>query len=167
MYVGESERAIRQAVQARPDAMPSIIFFDEIDSIAGARSASVELRAQATGLNVLTTLLNEMDGFENMEGVLVLAATNRPQTIDPASYGRAGSTSWCMFLPRRSRPACHFAGVAAKKRIPSTGVDIDALARQIEGFSGAEIKAICATAGEAAVMRFLEESEASKRDQHG
>ncbi|RMZ80844.1 hypothetical protein DV737_g2833, partial [Chaetothyriales sp. CBS 132003] len=68
-YVGESERAVREVFRKSRAASPSILFFDEIDSIA---------------LNVLTTLLNEMDGFEPLRNVFVVAATNKPESIDPA-----------------------------------------------------------------------------------
>lgn len=166
MYVGESERAIRQLFKRARDAMPSIIFFDEIDSIAGARSGFGGTASSSHGgLNVLTTLLNEMDGFENMEGVLVLAATNRPQAIDPALL-RPGRFDKLVYVPPPDEAARRaiFAGVATKKRIPGAGIDVDALAQRTDGFSGAEIKAICATAGEAAVERFLGEGAAGSKE---
>ena len=77
MYVGESERATREIFRKARAASPSIIFFDEIDSIASRNKGSGDL-------NVLTTLLNEMDGFEELKGVLVVAATNKPESIDGA-----------------------------------------------------------------------------------
>ncbi|KAG9975153.1 AAA-domain-containing protein, partial [Aureobasidium melanogenum] len=79
MYVGESERSVREVFRKARAAAPSIIFFDEIDSIGSERDSS-----GTKGLNVLTTLLNEMDGIESLKGVLVLAATNKPEVLDPA-----------------------------------------------------------------------------------
>ena len=77
MYVGESERAIRDIFRKARAASPSIIFFDEFDAIASPSNQKSELK-------VLETLLNEMDGFEELRNVFVVAATNKPQAIDPA-----------------------------------------------------------------------------------
>ncbi|KAH9827725.1 ATPase family associated with various cellular activities (AAA), partial [Teratosphaeria destructans] len=77
MYVGESERAVREVFRKAKHAAPCVIFFDEIDSMGAERDGT-------KGLNVLTTLLTEMDGFETMRHVLVLAATNKPDLLDPA-----------------------------------------------------------------------------------
>jgi SpoVK/Ycf46/Vps4 family AAA+-type ATPase len=86
MYVGESERATREVFRKARAASPSIIFFDEIDAIASNRSSSSSSSSSGKGgeLNVLTTLLNEMDGFEPLNNVFVVAATNKPAAIDPA-----------------------------------------------------------------------------------
>ena len=80
MYVGESERAVRDIFARARAASPSIIFFDEIESIGSKR----ERGGRSNGVNVLTTLLNEMDGIETLKGVTVLAATNQPQALDLA-----------------------------------------------------------------------------------
>jgi AAA family ATPase len=87
-YVGESEQKIRDVFRKAREAAPSVIFFDEIDSIAPNRGSGHE------GLNTVATLLNEMDGVEAVKKVLVLAATNRPDAIDPALLrpGRLGAT---------------------------------------------------------------------------
>src|SRR4051794_33635100 len=80
MYVGESERAVREIFARARAASPSIIFFDEIESIGSKRESG----GRNSGVNVLTTLLNEMDGIEALKGVMVLAATNQPQALDLA-----------------------------------------------------------------------------------
>ncbi|KAL1866109.1 hypothetical protein VTK73DRAFT_4902 [Phialemonium thermophilum] len=167
MYVGESERAVRRLFERAREAAPSMIFFDEIDAIAGQRhgfghSGTSSGRSGAGsshgGLNVLTTLLNEMDGFETTEGVLVLAATNRPQALDPALLrpGRFDDLIYVSPPDRRAREAI-FRGVAARRRL-LLGNDIDAaiayLADATDGYSGAEIKGICAAAGRAAWARY-------------
>ncbi|KAE9972619.1 hypothetical protein BLS_001911 [Venturia inaequalis] len=87
-YVGETEQKIRDIFRKAREAAPSVIFFDEIDSIAPNRGSGHE------GLNTVATLLNEMDGVEAVTKVLVLAATNRPDAIDPALLrpGRLGAT---------------------------------------------------------------------------
>lgn len=167
MYVGESERQIRQLFQRAREAAPSIIFFDEIDSIGGQRSGfgssgSSSTGSGGSGLNVLTTLLNEMQGFEQTQGVLVLAATNRPQALDPALL-RPGRFDKLIYV----RPPNEAARVAIFRKFKATrnaapDVDIDQLARETEGFSGAEIARICSDAGLSAWWR-----DAKSRDGQG
>lgn len=153
MYVGESERQIRQLFQRAREAAPSIIFFDEIDSIGGQRSGfgggggATSGGGGGSGLNVLTTLLNEMQGFEQTQGVLVLAATNRPQALDPALL-RPGRFDKLIYV----RPPDEAARVAIFRKFVATrnaapGVDVQELARETDGFSGAEIARICSDAG--------------------
>ncbi|KAK3687636.1 P-loop containing nucleoside triphosphate hydrolase protein [Podospora appendiculata] len=167
MYVGESERAIRRLFQRAREVAPSMIFFDEIDAIAGQRqgfgSGAGGGKGATTshgGLNVLTTLLNEMDGFEALQGVVVLAATNRPQALDPALL-RPGRFDELIYVspPDEEARRAIFKGVAARREM-NDDVDIDKLARDTEGYSGAEIKGICAVAGIAAYDRFYKSLDA-------
>ncbi|ODV64979.1 AAA+-type ATPase, partial [Hyphopichia burtonii NRRL Y-1933] len=81
-YVGESERTIREIFRKARAASPSIIFFDEIDAISGDRESGAATTSSAQ--HVLTSLLNEIDGVEELKGVVIVAATNRPTEIDPA-----------------------------------------------------------------------------------
>lgn len=82
MYLGESERAVREVFRKARAASPSIIFFDEIDALSASRDSGREGGGGGGGkTNVLTTLLNEMDGIEDLKGVTILAATNRPEII--------------------------------------------------------------------------------------
>ncbi|KAK0643558.1 P-loop containing nucleoside triphosphate hydrolase protein [Cercophora newfieldiana] len=158
MYVGESERAVRALFQRAREVAPSMIFFDEIDSIGGQRHGfghgGAAKGGTTSGLNVLTTLLNEMDGFEALQGVVVLAATNRPQALDPALL-RPGRFDELIYVspPDEEARKAIFRGVATKRRMHSD-VDVEALARETEGFSGAEIKGICAVAGVEAYDRY-------------
>lgn len=161
MYVGESERAVRRLFQRAREVSPSMIFFDEIDSIAGQRSgfshssSTSSSSSSGSGINVLTTLLNEMDGFEALHGVVVLAATNRPQALDPALL-RPGRFDELIYVspPDEAARRAIFAQVAARRAMHAD-VDVDRLARETEGYSGAEIKGICAAAGVAAYDRFV------------
>lgn len=145
MYVGESERATREVFRKARAASPSIIFFDEIDAIASrGRSGS--------DLNVLTTLLNEMDGFEELRNVLVVAATNKPQNIDPALM-RPGRFDNVVYI---GPPDFEARKEIFQKRLEMIGYerrvgldeDIAEFVNSTDGFSGAEIVAICQTAGE-------------------
>lgn len=148
MYVGESERATREVFRKARAASPSIIFFDEIDAIASRGKSGSDL-------NVLTTLLNEMDGFEELRNVLVVAATNKPQNIDPALM-RPGRFDNVVYI---GPPDLEARTEIFQKRFerfayePRTGVEGDArhFASLTEGFSGAEIVGICQTAGEFAM----------------
>ncbi|KAI9695238.1 MAG: hypothetical protein M1820_008757 [Bogoriella megaspora] len=142
MYVGESERAIREVFRKARMASPCILFFDEIDTIAGVRDSSAH-----NSLHTLTTLLLEMDGIESLKGVLVLAATNRPEIIDPALLrpGRLGS--WQYISPpnlnaRRQIFQLNTTGVPLHD-----DVDLGILAEATDGYSGAEIVQICQEAG--------------------
>ncbi|RDA85404.1 hypothetical protein CP532_1943 [Ophiocordyceps camponoti-leonardi (nom. inval.)] len=159
MYVGESERAVRTLFERARAASPSIIFFDEIDSIGGQRGgpsgggggggpSSSSSSSRSTGaVNMLTTLLTEMDGFEALTGVLVLAATNRPEAIDPALL-RPGRFDQLLYVgppdqaAREDVFAVHLRGLSL-----SPDVNVKDLARRAEGFSGAEIRAVCNEAG--------------------
>lgn len=162
MYVGESERAVRRLFERAREVSPSMIFFDEIDSIAGQRhgfgsaGGSGGATTSHGGLNVLTTLLNEMDGFETMQGVLVLAATNRPQALDPALL-RPGRFDELIYVgpPDLEARTAILAGVKGKRRL-APDVDVAALAEATEGYSGAEIVGICRSAGRVALMKGLD-----------
>ena len=157
MYVGESERAMRTLFARAKAASPSIIFFDEIDSIGGQRgpgSGSGGISRSTGAVNMLTTLLTELDGFEALTGVLVLGATNRPEAIDPALL-RPGRFDKVLYVGPPDQPAREaIFGVHLRGLDVSPAVDIAELARLAEGYSGAEIQAICTEAGQAAEDRF-------------
>jgi AAA family ATPase len=156
MYVGESERAVRDVFARARAASPSIIFFDEIESIASKR----ESRGQNNGVNVLTTLLNEMDGIETLKGVFVLAATNQPQSLDLALV-RPGRFDKLVYVGPPD-----LAGREAILRVIqrtmglADDVDIPRLAVLTDGYSGAELVGICQTAGN----EVLEKSEETREE---
>lgn len=171
MYVGETERSIRNLFKRAKDASPSIIFFDEIDSIAGpSRSGGGAGASAGGGVQALTTLLTEMDGFEKMGDVFVLAATNKPDSLDPALV-RPGRFDQAIYVPLPDAPAREaiFANKARELRFtasptttanttgtegegssnsndssgPGLGLDLAELARETDRYSGAEIAGIC------------------------
>lgn len=151
-YVGESERAVREVFRKARQAAPSIIFFDEIDALAVARGEANE----AGGDRVLTSLLNEMDGIESLNGVVILAATNRPDVIDPAVM-RPGRLDRLIYVrppdleARRSILLIQLANMAV-----DDDVDLDTLAELTDGFSGAEIVSVCQEAGLLAMNEDIE-----------
>lgn len=150
MYVGESERATRDIFRKARAARPCIIFFDEIDAIARRASGSSEL-------NVLTTLLNEMDGFEELRDVLVVAATNKPQSIDPALL-RPGRFDNLVYIgpPDRDTREAILRYRFEKFRFDDEvreGEMVGRFAEMMNGYSGAEVVAITQMAGELALKR--------------
>ncbi|KAF2204992.1 cell division cycle protein 48 [Delitschia confertaspora ATCC 74209] len=154
MYVGESERAIRDVFRRARTAKPCIIFFDEIDSIGKSREKS-----QDSGLNVVTTLLNEMDGIEALKDVFIIGATNRPDILDSALI-RTGRFDAHIHIglptPEARRQIFE---IHTRKRPLAADVDLDFLASQTEGSSGADIKGLCAVAVEAAISDYEQNPE--------
>lgn len=156
MYVGESERSLREVFRKARAARPSIIFFDEIDAIASRRSSTSQ-----GGVNVLTTLLNEMDGIEELRNVLVIAATNKPDVLDPALM-RPGRLDNILYIgPPDFEARKEILRIWSGKSVVHSEVDLDELASRTEAYSGAEIVSICETAGDAA----LDEEEETDQEQ--
>lgn len=148
MYVGESERAVREVFRKARQAAPCIVFFDEIDAIGSERESG-----GTKGLNVLTTLLNEMDGFEAMKDVLVLAATNKPEVLDPALL-RPGRFDEHVYVGLPTADARREI-LKMSLKVPVDLTNIDDLVTTTEGYSGAEIVAICTSAKRCAVRRMM------------
>ncbi|WVF67432.1 hypothetical protein IAT40_002188 [Kwoniella sp. CBS 6097] len=149
-YVGESERAVRDIFRKARAASPSIVFFDEIDALGSARSDD------HTHSGVLTSLLNEMDGIEELSGVTVVAATNRPDVLDSALM-RPGRLDRILYVgapdlaTRKDIFKIRLASMAVEP-----GVEIDELAQIAEGCSGAEVAFICQDAALAAMNEDLD-----------
>ncbi|CDO92161.1 unnamed protein product [Kluyveromyces dobzhanskii CBS 2104] len=160
-YVGESERAIREIFRKARAASPSIIFFDEIDALSPDRDSG---SGTSAANHVLTSLLNEIDGVEELKGVIIVAATNRPDEIDPALL-RPGRLDRHIFVgPPDYDARLQILKKCTKKfDISSTKVDLKALAECTEGCSGAEVVLLCQEAGLAAIM---EDNDASNVKQH-
>ncbi|WWC71496.1 uncharacterized protein I206_105454 [Kwoniella pini CBS 10737] len=149
-YVGESERAVREIFRKARAASPSIVFFDEIDALGSARSDD------HTHSGVLTSLLNEMDGIEELSGVTVVAATNRPDVLDSALM-RPGRLDRILYV---GAPDLETRKDIFKIRLATMaiepGIDIEELARIAEGCSGAEVASICQDAALAAMNEDLD-----------
>ncbi|GAB7349883.1 hypothetical protein MBLNU459_g0576t2 [Dothideomycetes sp. NU459] len=159
MYVGESERAVREVFRKARAAAPSIIFFDEIDSIGSERDAS-----GTKGLNVLTTLLNEMDGIESLKGVLVLAATNKPEVLDPALLRPGRFDSLFYISPPNESARKEILRIRTRSVPLDSDVDLDRLAQRTVGYSGAEIVEICLEAARSTMRRRVKVTETSAKD---
>ena len=141
MYVGESERSLREIFRKARQAAPCIIFFDEIDALASARSSGRE--DSGVGGRVLSQLLTELDGIEELRGVLVLAATNRPDLLDPALL-RPGRFDIQVETPLPDRAArAKVFEVHIRGRPVEAGISPEWLSGETEGFSGADIEGVC------------------------
>jgi len=158
-WVGESERGIREIFRRARQASPCVIFFDEIDSIAPIRGAGGET---AVTERVVSQLLTELDGMENMRGVVVLAATNRPDMIDTALL-RPGRFDKIIQIPLPDKESRKSILAINAKEIPivndpkSPGyVDIEKIAEVTDGLSGADVAAIANTAVSLVIHEFLD-----------
>ncbi|KAI9512111.1 AAA family ATPase [Russula earlei] len=140
-YVGESERAVREIFRKARSASPSIIFFDEIDALASSRMpATVD---GGTHEGVLFSLLNEMDGVEELVGVTVIGATNRPEALDPALM-RPGRLDRILYVgPPDFDGRVDIFRIRTRGMAVEPGLDLHTLATLTGGCSGAEITAIC------------------------
>ncbi|MGZ3382287.1 MAG: AAA family ATPase, partial [Isosphaeraceae bacterium] len=156
-YVGESERGVRDVFRKAKLAAPCIIFFDEIDSLVPSRGGGAT-DSHVTE-RVISQFLAEMDGVEDLNGVLVLGATNRPDILDPALM-RPGRFDIQVAIPLPDRVGRQQIFEIGLRDKPLAGkVDIAALAEATEGFSGAEIRAVCTRAAWAAIREAVARSE--------
>jgi transitional endoplasmic reticulum ATPase len=150
-YVGESERAVREVFHKARQAAPCIVFLDEIDALVPSRSGGTADSHVAE--RVLSQFLAELDGVEELKGVLVLGATNRSDLLDPAIL-RPGRFDELLEIPlpdedeRREIFAIHLQGKPLCK-----GINLNGLASQSAGLSGADINSVCTHAALAAVRR--------------
>ncbi len=140
-WVGESERAIREIFRKAKQAAPCIVFLDEIDSIAPMRGA-YEGGSHVTE-TVVNQLLSSVDGIENMAGVVVIAATNRPDMIDPALI-RAGRFDRLILVPGPEEPArLEILKIHTRNMRLADDVNLPQLAKRMEGYVGADIENVC------------------------
>ncbi|KAF8340801.1 AAA family ATPase [Amanita rubescens] len=139
-FVGESERAVREIFRKAKASSPSIIFFDEIDSLASSRTADGDNSAHE---GVITSLLNEMDGVQELQGVTIIAATNRPEIIDSALM-RPGRFDRALYVgPPDQAGREEILRIRMINMAVDPNIDIAEIARLSEGCSGAEMTALC------------------------
>ncbi|MEM3555660.1 MAG: CDC48 family AAA ATPase [Candidatus Micrarchaeia archaeon] len=144
-WVGESERAVRELFRKARMAAPCIIFIDEIDAVASARGAFDE--GTRVTERVVNSLLTELDGLQNLKNVVVLAATNRPDMVDPALL-RPGRFDKIIELPAPDEEARYQIFKIHTRGMPlAKDVDLKLLAKKTEGYTGADIEGVCREAG--------------------
>ncbi|WP_254545066.1 CDC48 family AAA ATPase [Halomarina pelagica] len=152
-YVGESEKGVRDVFEKARSNAPTVVFFDEIDSIAGQRGRNMS--DSGVGERVVSQLLTELDGLEELEDVVVVAATNRPDLIDTALM-RPGRLDRHVHVPVPDEEARRAIFEVHTRRKPlADDVDLDRLARRTEGYVGADIEAVCREAAMIASRDFI------------
>lgn len=152
-FVGESEKAVREVFKKARQASPCIIFFDEIESLAPSRRGGID---SGVADRVLSQLLTELDGIEELRGVIVLAATNRLDLVDPALL-RAGRFDLKVEVPMPdASQRKEILSVHLKERPTGDDVDLEALAAKTEGFSGAELEALVRSAAMSAIREAID-----------
>jgi len=149
-YVGESEKTVREIFRKARMAAPCILFIDEIDAIAPKRSGSGSDGTFVTE-RVVDTLLTEMDGLKSLKDVVVIAATNRPDILDPALM-RAGRFDRLIEIPSPNEAARYEIFKIHTAKMPlDKSVDLKELSRLTEGYTGADIENLVREAGMAAI----------------
>ena len=158
-WVGESEKAIREVFKKAKQASPSIIFLDEFESIAGARTPNSGEGSDVSN-RVVNQMLSSMDGVESMEGVIVIAATNRPEMIDPALL-RSGRFERVMHIPPPDHASLRKILQIHSKDMPLGKFNLESLTDKMQNFTGADVEAVCREA--ALIAMRAEKKSVSKK----
>jgi transitional endoplasmic reticulum ATPase len=151
-WVGESEKAVRETFRKARQSAPTIIFFDEIDAIAPTRGAGSDSHVTE---RVVSQLLTELDGLEELHSVVVLAATNRPDMVDTALL-RPGRLDRLLYIPppdEKSRVEIFKIHTAGKPIGPD--VNLEELAKHTKDYVGADIEAVCREASMLAIREYI------------
>jgi len=153
-WVGESERGVRQVFRKARQAAPSIIFFDEIDALMPKRGTYIG--SSHVTESVVSQILTELDGLEELNNVVVLGATNRPDMLDDALL-RPGRLDRMIYVPPPDREGRKkiFEVYMRNKEILANDVDIDELVDRTEGYVGADIEALVREAKISAMREFI------------
>jgi len=160
-YVGESERGVRETFKTAKRAAPTILFLDEIDSLVPRRGSS-STDAHVTE-RVISQFLTEMDGIEELKGVVVLAATNRLDLVDPAIL-RSGRFDLLFELPAPDEQTrLEIFRIHTKDKPLSEEVDLKELAKQTDGRTGSDIEFIARKASMFAVRQYIEDGPPSEK----
>ena len=155
-WVGESEKAIREIFRKARLHAPAIVFFDEIDAIAQTRGF---YDTSGVTYRIVNQLLAELDGIEPLTNVVVIAATNRPDILDPALL-RPGRFDKIIYVPPPdTRARLEILKIHTRKMPLAEDVDLELLALKTEGYSGADIAALCR---EAALLALREDISATR-----
>jgi transitional endoplasmic reticulum ATPase len=151
MWMGESERAVREIFRKARQAAPAIIFFDEIDALAPARGGDTSQMSE----RIVAQLLTELDGVEDRKGVFVLAATNRLDRVDPALLRPGRFDSLVELKAPGASERLAILKVHTRRMPLAEDADLEALAKASEGLVGADIEALCREAAFAAIRELV------------
>lgn len=158
-WVGESEKGVREIFKRARQAAPCVIFFDELESLVPRRGRSA---AENAGERVLSQMLCEMDGIEDLHGVVVLAATNRIDMVDPALLRPGRFDLHLEFLPPDETERAEILRIHCQNKPLAADVNFTGLAEQTVGFSGAEIANLVRKASLLAVREVVHNHELSR-----
>jgi transitional endoplasmic reticulum ATPase len=159
-WVGESEKGVREVFRKARQAAPCVIFFDELDAIAPRRGGS-EGDSHVTE-RVISQMLTELDGLEDLKGVVVIGATNRPDIIDEALL-RPGRFDRILEVPAPDKEARkHIFQIHTKKKPLESDVNLDKLVEMTEGMTGADIAAVVNAAAMSAIKEHVGQKSGSK-----
>ena len=170
-WVGESEKGIREVFRKARQAAPCIVFFDELDSVAPHRSGGEAGDSRVTE-RIVSQLLTEMDGLEDLKGVVVIGATNRPDIVDEALL-RPGRFDRLLEIPLPDNEARkEILKIHTSKKPLDKTVSLDKLVELTKGYSGADIAALVNAAAMSAIKEYVavnrgEQTKQSKESEHG
>jgi transitional endoplasmic reticulum ATPase len=161
-WVGESEKAIRETFRKGRMAAPAVIFIDEADSLVPRRGGGYS--DSGVTERVISQLLTEMDGLESLKNVIVIAATNRPDILDPAML-RPGRFDRLIYVPPPDEESRLAIFKIYTKNMPlDDDIEVTALARNTKGYSGADISALCREAGMQVLRRSGDDERVTMAD---
>jgi len=161
-WVGESEKAIREVFRKARMAAPAVIFFDEIDSLVPRRGAGFS--DSGVSERVISQLLTEMDGIVTLEDIVIIAATNRPDIVDPAVL-RPGRFDRLIYVPEPDEQSrLQIFKIYTKDMPLAKDVDVTSLVALSKGYSGADIEALCREAAMIALRRDVNSKEVTMKD---
>ncbi|MEK6968909.1 MAG: CDC48 family AAA ATPase [Nanoarchaeota archaeon] len=160
-WVGESEKAVREIFRKARQTAPTILFFDEIDSLVPRRSSDGDARV---GERVVNQMLTEMDGLESLNDVVVIGATNRPDIVDPALLrpGRFDRIILTPVVDEEGRKKIF--DIYLKKMPLAKDVDLKKLAGKTQGYVGADIEGVCREAAMIALREDIKSKEVTMKN---
>jgi transitional endoplasmic reticulum ATPase len=160
-WVGESEKAIRETFRKARMAAPSIVFFDEFDALVPARGGGGDNRVTE---RVISQLLTEIDGLMSLQNIVVIAATNRPDMIDPAVL-RPGRFDRRVYVPPPDNDArLKILQIKTKDMPLEKGIKLEDLTKKMQGYSGADIDSVCREAAINALRKDVEATVVALKD---
>jgi len=152
-YIGESEKAIREVFKKAKQAAPCILVFDELDSLVPIRSQSTDSHVTE---RVVSQFLTELDGLEELKGVVIIGTTNRLDLIDPALL-RAGRFDFLLEVPKpNEKTRLEIFKIHINGKPLAQDVSLTELAKLTEGLTGSDIEGICKKASILAIREFIE-----------
>jgi transitional endoplasmic reticulum ATPase len=162
-YVGESEKSVRELFERARQTAPAVVFFDEVDAIASTRGSGGDTEVTE---RVVSQLLTELDRAAENPSLVVLAATNRREALDPALL-RPGRFEQHIEVPLPDEAARRaILGVHTREKPLADDVDLDSLAERTTGFSGADLEALCREAAVRAVTAVAERYDGPAANDH-